>query len=452
MILRGFAPPSAPPASPSPNPPSVLELTETAASFGDVHAGAVVTHRFPFRNRGRRPVRITGVRAASTRGEVEVHPEVVPPGGEGYVEVRQPIGGRLGLATFRFAVKADDGAGERRITLGGFVQSAYDPDQPLVDFGTVAPGSVAPLDLFSREVDRLEVRDVVDAPPFLSVEAGGRAGLAREGVALRLRLALDVPLGDHAGAVRVRTNVEHQPEVTVAWRASVFEDVAPSESPVDLGVVREGRPFTKAVRLERRSGAPLEVERVDAGNGVTVEVEPCPEPSAACRALRLRGVGPPAGATLAGALSVTLKDARPMSLAYSGIAVGADTAIKDIGAVAPPPEKPAPPPSGPPPPAPAPVVGRPGDRWVRITWEARQEQQTYGYLVYRSDQRDGPFRRVSPQIVKVAETPGPHVYTYLDEQVAAGRTYYYYLESVGRSGRKARFSGVVAKVIPAEAP
>ena len=456
LVLRGFGLQASAPASPSPLPPAALELAETAASFGEVYEGAVVTHRFAFRNRGSRPVRISGLRPVSSRGGAAAHPERVPPGGDGYVLVRQPTAGRLGLATFRFAVQADDGGPERKLALSGFVQSAYDPDQPLVDFGTVAPGATATIDLFSREVERLEVREVAGAPPFLSAQAGRRVGAVREGVALRLHLGPDAPLGYHTGALRVRTNVGHQPEVTVAWRAGVFEDVVPSEAPVDLGLVREGQPFTRVVRLERRSGEPLDVERVEgAGERIAVAVEPCAEPSAWCRAVRVSGVGPAPGSALAGTLTVVPKGARPLSLAWSGIPVGARTTVKDMGTVPPPAEKAAAarPPAAPEPrPAPAPVVGRPGERRARITWEVRQEQQTYGYLVYRSDRRAGPFLRVNAEILRVSPGPGPHAYSYVDEQVAPGHTYYYYLESVSRSGRKSRLSGVMTKVIPEARP
>jgi hypothetical protein len=86
--------------------------------------------------------------------------------------------------------------------------------------------------------------------------------------------------------------------------------------------------------------------------------------------------------------------------------------------------------------------------WARLTWEARQEQETYGYLVYRAGSREGPFRRINRDILRVSSGPGPHVYSYTDEQVAPGHTYYYYLESIGRGGTKSRLSGVMTKVIP----
>ena len=49
-------------------------------------------------------------------------------------------------------------------------------------------------------------------------------------------------------------------------------------------------------------------------------------------------------------------------------------------------------------------------------------------------------------IVPVADGPPPHRYTYEDREVEAGRSYYYYLESISKGGLKSRLSGVVTRV------
>jgi hypothetical protein len=94
------------------------------------------------------------------------------------------------------------------------------------------------------------------------------------------------------------------------------------------------------------------------------------------------------------------------------------------------------------------VTGRPGERLARLSWDAGQEDQAYGFLIYRSDRPDGPFRRVNARIVLVSDAPPPHRYTYEDHDVEPGHSYYYYLESISKGGMKARLSGVVTKVIP----
>ena len=104
-------------------------------------------------------------------------------------------------------------------------------------------------------------------------------------------------------------------------------------------------------------------------------------------------------------------------------------------------------------PTPEPAAAAPdapaGEVVNTLSWTAATEQGVFGYLVYRSDQRDGPFRRLNERIVRV---PGDgleqHSYTYEDRAVEPGRTYYYYLDVISRAGAKQRFSGVISKTTP----
>jgi hypothetical protein len=84
-----------------------------------------------------------------------------------------------------------------------------------------------------------------------------------------------------------------------------------------------------------------------------------------------------------------------------------------------------------------------------LNWSATTETGVYGYLVYRSENRAGPFRRINTGIVRVpADGAETHAYTYEDGEVVPGRTYYYYLDAVAETGVKQRFSGVVSKTTP----
>jgi hypothetical protein len=380
-------------------------------------------------------------------------PGPIPPGGRASVTVRQPTEGRLGVATYRFLLKADDGLPERRLSLSGFLQSAYDPDQPVLE-GDLAPGGVARVAVASREVDALEVQGIDDAPPFLAMDAAERAPDGT--LTLKATVAASAPLGLFTGTLHVRTNVPVQPRLPVIYRLRVFEDVAPLDVPVDLGILRRGQPFEKRAVLKSRAGRAFEVKSVTgAGDGFTVESAPCAEAAPSCRALVFKGVGPAAGGRVTGAVRVALGEGRELSLPYSGLTIGADAVVRDLGAVgdAPPGLAPSPAPAlritpPTPPPVPPPVQGRPGERRARLVWEASQEDQAYGFVVYRADRREGPFRRLNDAIVPVQSGPPPHEYAFEDRTVEDGRTYYYYLESISRSGQKSRLSGVVTKVIP----
>ena len=84
-----------------------------------------------------------------------------------------------------------------------------------------------------------------------------------------------------------------------------------------------------------------------------------------------------------------------------------------------------------------------------LNWQARQEGQIYGYLIYRSEKREGPFRRINRTIVHANAADGDTVesYRFVDRDVEPGKTYYYYLDTLGGDGKKKRLSGVMAKTV-----
>jgi len=449
------AQPPAPAASPAPTvtPAPGLTVEEPVARFEEAYAGAEVVHTFAVRNDGAKPVRIVEVNPNTAPTRVDPLPGPIPAGGRAEVTIHQGTLGRIGLVNYRFLLKTDDGLPDRRLALGGFLQSAYEPDQPIL-LGEAGPGGVVELAIASREVERLEVLEVNDAPAFVEIDTKGRT--AEGAVNLRATLKPDAPLGLQTGALAVRTNAPHQPLLSVPYRLTVFEDVAPEEVPVDLGAIRQGQPFEKKTRLRSRSGKAFEVTSVEgAGPGVAVEAVACADPGPSCRALLFKGVGPAPSGRLSGVVRVKLSQGRELALPYTGLLFGSETVVRDLGKVGEPvPAGPQPPKAAlqfkapTPPPVPPPVMGRPGEKLARLTWDAGQEEQAYGFLIYRADRREGPFRRVNARIVPVQEGPPPHRYTYEDRDVEPGHSYYYYLESISKGGVKARLSGVVTKVIP----
>jgi hypothetical protein len=94
----------------------------------------------------------------------------------------------------------------------------------------------------------------------------------------------------------------------------------------------------------------------------------------------------------------------------------------------------------------APPAATPGNT---LSWTAGEERGVHGYLIYRALDRSGPFRRINDAIVRVPnDGVDPHRYTYVDEQVEPGVTYYYYLDVVSEAGIKQRFSGIISRTTP----
>lgn len=78
---------------------------------------------------------------------------------------------------------------------------------------------------------------------------------------------------------------------------------------------------------------------------------------------------------------------------------------------------------------------------VEITWETATEQGTVGFSLYRSQTRDGEFELVNKD--DFIESRGSPVsgasYSYTDEDVEAGKTYFYVLEEIESDGSRRRY-------------
>jgi hypothetical protein len=78
---------------------------------------------------------------------------------------------------------------------------------------------------------------------------------------------------------------------------------------------------------------------------------------------------------------------------------------------------------------------------VEVTWETATEQKTAGFALYRREGERGEFVPVSENHF-VESRGGPTsgaTYSYLDERVEAGKTYFYLLEEIELDGSRRRF-------------
>jgi hypothetical protein len=432
-----------------------LSFESTRASFGDTYQFQVVEARFTAVNRGARPLSVTGIEAVSLAGEARPSKTRLLPGERLAVAVRQPVGDKLGLTTFRFKVKTDDAATpEIRLALAGFVQSAYDPETLRLDLGTVdrARGATGEVTVATREAASLTLVGTDEAPSWLRVAA------AENGDPAALRLAVTAapgaPLGAHEVRLLLRTGLASQPQLQLRVAAAVFGDFVPSLHHLDLGLARRGSSVGRDVEIRSRSGQPVSITGVaGAPAGVTWRESACagaPQ-DVSCRGLRVE-LAPTTVGHVTGTLLVALANQEePLPISFAAMAVEADQVVKDItAALAAGARDEGLPPELLPPAAPREARASPPEPGPRATleWQSADEREAYGYLVYRADSRAGPYVRIDREIVWVDRIgPEPHHYRYVDEQVEVGRTYYYYVDYVTKSGRKQRFSPVASKTI-----
>lgn len=70
-----------------------------------------------------------------------------------------------------------------------------------------------------------------------------------------------------------------------------------------------------------------------------------------------------------------------------------------------------------------------------IRWTTENEIDVLGYNLYRADTPDGEFEQINDRLINPALDPlVSHQHIYRDEGRVRGRTYYYILETIDRSG------------------
>ncbi len=68
---------------------------------------------------------------------------------------------------------------------------------------------------------------------------------------------------------------------------------------------------------------------------------------------------------------------------------------------------------------------------VRVEWETATELDTAGFQLYRSNLPVGDFELITPELIpSQGDSVSGAQYTFVDENVAAGETYFYVLEEV----------------------
>ena len=68
---------------------------------------------------------------------------------------------------------------------------------------------------------------------------------------------------------------------------------------------------------------------------------------------------------------------------------------------------------------------------IEIEWVTETEFETAGFNIYRSESEDGEFVRLNEQMIpSKSDAVSGAAYTFVDENVVRGKTYYYRLEDI----------------------
>lgn len=217
-------------------------------------------------NTSEKKVEIRSIFPRKGKGSGVAKPAVLEPGATGRIELTYEFPEAIGLGTVNFLVKTDDaGLSTLVIRLPYFVQSAYEPDLSVLDFGDVFldERKKTVLEISSRDVDRLVFTGVVSKPEWLDVSFEEAPSKDPQSVAVVASMNRAPALGISTGEVVLESNVGNDPRLRIPVVMRGFSKYSASPLPLTFGGVLEGESKAAVLELKRRTGAePVKIERV----------------------------------------------------------------------------------------------------------------------------------------------------------------------------------------------
>ena len=435
--------------------PALAQVKLEAQDVGEIYQTNTGHSTILFTNGGDKPVKILAVTPAWDMDSVGAFklPAVVAPNTSVNIPVTVFSGMEAGDRRRIFNIQTDEYKHPRvQALVHLFGLSVLDDPKPTADLGTVNTHAAAPVKtvtLSSREVPDFRITRIVEMPDFAT------AKILSDGRTVSIAGRTDASWGLHDGYVKVALDSTVQPQAWIEVKADVHGEVIPSSNPVEMGVFRTTKlPFV--VQLKSRDGKPVKLGKISLeGFSATVIKEPCIGSTVGCAQVSVRVAKNQTGGVMRGTLLVELPEFhRVLPITIGGIYIpenikvhSLDEAMNKSGKASSAEPLPldlksalqkstqgasAPPPADPP------------GHGPLLKWQVSNENNLYGYLIYRGDDENGPFLRVNRDIVRVGENKGDGVtstYAWRDDSATTGKTYWYYIGMLYRDGSKQQLSG-----------
>jgi hypothetical protein len=256
MLLHACAEPT-----PSPTAQSAPKVTfqDVLYDFGVADQGAKVTHTYRFRNTGGLDLNVDNVRTSCGCAAAATSARMLPPGGEGAIEVVFDTANSFGDQSKTVTVYSNDPAQPvSTLTLSGRIDTTVAVDPPRLYVGHVIRGQTA----------SNSVRVVGDAGEASVENLGkviaGTCSPAQPGGGRRLQVAVkqDAPLGKFEETVALHTGNQRHPLLTVPITGIVDGDVVVSPAQLSFGVTTPGAGASLMLVLHNRGKRPVHIRAV----------------------------------------------------------------------------------------------------------------------------------------------------------------------------------------------
>lgn len=423
-------------------------LTTVPCEFDEVYQYQATECEIEFRNQGDDPIRISAIRPERSIDAVPATELLVPPRGVAHLKVTVSSGADVGFTKRFFSFSTDEpDQGTRYAEAKGFVDTVLDENRPEVDFGIVDLSRPLPpisLEFPSREESGLRVLKVVSAPPYVDVR------IRKGGSKIEVVPKKDAPWGIfEKDIIKLSTNSERQKFIPVRVKADFRGMVVPALNPIPLGYLRTNVENELTIRLSSTDGADFSVGDVLVqGFKATARVDDCIPVVSGCKLVKLAISSDQPTGQLGGLVRIQIPKYRKEISVYAwGMLLKPEVEIVDLveemeqqvrkreesasvdlsGALRMATAQQVE--------APAAIPEPPPGRGPLLRWSVENESLLYGFVVYRSNEEKGSYRRANEKIIRTHEA-ARGFYQWRDTTAAPGSTYWYYVASVDRQARK----------------
>lgn len=307
-------------------------LSWSAPAIARVFQGTAARWNISMKNTSWHSVELNGL-LGSGGGSGWIDIPLLATGLSSGVHLQAPTDGLLGLQYFSFRILGKDSTNSQtRIRLSAFVDSAYIPELPILDFKAQRRDqlSAETLSLKSFEIDQLDLVSVTAKPSWLEIVVLPRDTSANpQEIRLQATLKPEVANGVLDATVRLKTNLSAQPFVDVRVVGAVFDEVVADPFPLHFGAVNKGKPHRQTIRLSGLAHHNLDATSIrQTSDAVAVSYQGCGQ---GCLdllvVLKADSVGP-ANGFMTIAFSSGQKD---LVIPYTANIVSESTEIIDLG-------------------------------------------------------------------------------------------------------------------------
>ncbi len=242
-----------------------MQVDEPVFDFGRVEQGKKVTHDFRFTNQGNRDLRVRSVKTSCGCTAAVIAADTIPPGTEGAIQATFDTKRFAGQKAKDIRVHTNDPLNPvTTLTLQGEITTEVQVQPAQLYLGRLqrgVPTSRTVMVLYD-EHKSLEITDITNANPAISVRAEDARVKGKKGKALQVSVSKTAPRGALNDTITVTTTSQKKPTLSIPVAGSIEGDIRVSPPQVSFGVVRQGVGETRTVRIKNRSAQPLGIGQV----------------------------------------------------------------------------------------------------------------------------------------------------------------------------------------------